>query len=143
MAFSVAAIVTLVVLRWYGLGFEYRGHLAQATHELRLATWRAVTPRAAGEAPARGRAGEMNALLLGSVDENLNYVIAIANILLLIHCHAADGVAGDIVDRLAAGAGDVADLPLCWCRFITGAARRCGDKCRRWGSAPASERRYR
>ena len=25
MAFSVAAIVTLV-LRWYGLGFEYRGH---------------------------------------------------------------------------------------------------------------------
>ncbi|MDY9359546.1 ABC transporter ATP-binding protein/permease, partial [Escherichia coli] len=34
MAFSVAAIVTLV-LRWYGLGFEYRGHLAQATHELR------------------------------------------------------------------------------------------------------------
>lgn len=27
--------------------------------------------------------GEMNALLLGSVDENLNYVIAIANILLL------------------------------------------------------------
>ncbi len=29
MAFSVAAIVTLV-LRWYGLGFEYRGHLAQA-----------------------------------------------------------------------------------------------------------------
>ncbi|BDY95603.1 hypothetical protein MUTS15_42600 [Escherichia coli] len=81
MAFSVAAIVTLV-LRWYGLGFEYRGHLAQATHELRLRLGEQLR-RVPLEKLQRGRAGEMNALLLGSVDENLNYVIAIANILLL------------------------------------------------------------
>lgn len=83
MAFSVAAIVTLV-LRWYGLGFEYRGHLAQATHELRLRLGEQLR-RVPLEKLQRGRAGEMNALLLGSVDENLNYVIAIANILSLIH----------------------------------------------------------
>ena len=81
VAFSVAAIVTLA-LRWYGLGFEYRGHLAQATHELRLRLGEQLR-RVPLEKLQRGRAGEMNALLLGSVDENLNYVIAIANILLL------------------------------------------------------------
>lgn len=81
VAFSVAAFVTLA-LRWYGLGFEYRGHLAQATHELRLRIGEQLR-RVPLEKLQRGRAGEMNALLLGSVDENLNYVIAIANILLL------------------------------------------------------------
>nr|VXZ82892.1 Putative multidrug export ATP-binding/permease protein SAV1866 [Klebsiella pneumoniae] len=63
-------------------GFEYRGHLAQATHELRLRLGEQLR-RVPLEKLQRGRAGEMNALLLGSVDENLNYVIAIANILLL------------------------------------------------------------
>ena len=81
LAFSIAALVTLA-LRWYGLGFEYRGHLAQATHELRLRLG-AQLRRVPLERLQRGRAGETNALLLGSVDENLNYVIAIANILLL------------------------------------------------------------
>ncbi len=140
MAFSVAAIVTLV-LRWYGTGFEYRGHLAQATHELRLRLGEQLR-RVPLEKLQRGRAGEMNALLLGSVDENLNYVIAIANILLLtIVTPLTASLATLWIDwRL----GLVMLLIfLCWCRFITGAARRCGDKCRRWGSAPASERRYR
>lgn len=59
MAFSVAAIVTLV-LRWYGLGFEYRGHLAQATHELRLRLGEQLR-RVPLEKLQRGRAGEMNA----------------------------------------------------------------------------------
>ena len=81
LAFSIAALVTLA-LRWYGLGFEYRGHLAQATHELRLRLGEQLR-RVPLERLQRGRAGETNALLLGSVDENLNYVIAIANILLL------------------------------------------------------------
>ncbi|MCQ8846898.1 ABC transporter ATP-binding protein/permease, partial [Klebsiella sp. KJ_S1] len=60
----------------------YRGHLAQATHELRLRLGEQLR-RVPLEKLQRGRAGEMNALLLGNVDENLNYVIAIANILLL------------------------------------------------------------
>lgn len=81
LAFSIAALVTLA-LRWYGLGFEYRGHLAQATHELRLRLGEQLR-HVPLERLQRGRAGETNALLLGSVDENLNYVIAIANILLL------------------------------------------------------------
>ncbi|MGX2008315.1 ABC transporter ATP-binding protein/permease, partial [Enterobacter asburiae] len=67
VAFSVAAIVTLA-LRWYGLGFAYRGHLAQATHELRLRLGEQLR-RVPLEKLQRGRAGEMNALLLGSVDE--------------------------------------------------------------------------
>ena len=81
LAFSAAAFAALA-LRWYGLGFEYRGHLAQATHELRLRLGEQLR-RVPLERLQRGRAGETNALLLGSVDENLNYVIAIANILLL------------------------------------------------------------
>ncbi len=52
MAFSVAAIVTLV-LRWYGLGFEYRGHLAQATHELRLRLGEQLRRVPLEKAPAR------------------------------------------------------------------------------------------
>ncbi len=72
MAFSVAAIVTLVYA-----GMAWALNTVVIWRRLPMsapATWRAVTPRAAGEAPAR-RAGEMNALLLGSVDENLNYVL--------------------------------------------------------------------
>lgn len=81
LIFSAATLVTLA-LRWYGLGFEYRGHLAQATHELRLILGIQLR-KIPLERLQRARAGEMNGLLLGSVDENLNYVIAIINILLL------------------------------------------------------------
>ena len=81
LVFSAMAFAALA-LRWYGLGFEYRGHLAQATHELRLRLGEQLR-RVPLERLQLGRAGETNALLLGSVDENLNYVIAIANILLL------------------------------------------------------------
>lgn len=81
LIFSAATVLTLA-LRWYGQGFEYRGHLAQATHELRLIL--GVQLRKVPLAHLqRSRAGEMNGLLLGSVDENLNYAIAIINILFL------------------------------------------------------------
>ncbi|MBF1994931.1 ABC transporter ATP-binding protein [Serratia symbiotica] len=79
--FSVTTLLTLA-LRWYGLGFEYCGHLAQATYELRLRLGEQLRKMPL-ERLQRARAGEMDALLLGSVDENLNYVTAISNILLL------------------------------------------------------------
>lgn len=79
--FSVTTLLTLA-LRWYGLGFEYCGHLAQATYELRLRLGEQLRKMPL-ERLQRAHAGEMDALLLGSVDENLNYVTAISNILLL------------------------------------------------------------
>ncbi len=141
MAFSVAAIVTLV-LRWYGLGFEYRGHLAQATHELRLRLGEQLR-RVPLEKLQRGRAGEMNALLLGSVDENLNYVIAIANILLLTIVTPLTASLATLWMRLAAGAGDVADLPSAGAVLLLAPPGDAATNADAGGSAPASERRYR
>ncbi len=61
------------------------------------------------EAQRQG-AGEMNALLLGSVDEKPQLCYCDSQYFAAHHLsRVADGVAGDIVDRLAAGAGDVAD----------------------------------
>lgn len=140
MAFSVAAIVTLV-LRWYGLGFEYRGHLAQATHELRLRLGEQLR-RVPLEKLQRGRAGEMNALLLGSVDENLNYVIAIANILLLtIVTPLTASLATLWIDwRLGLVMLLIFPLLVPFYYWRRPAMRR---QMQTLGSAPASERRYR
>ncbi len=65
MAFSVAAIVTLVLTPvWPGLRIPWSS--AQATRELRLRLGEQLR-RVPLEKLQRGRAGEMNALLLGSV----------------------------------------------------------------------------
>lgn len=71
-----------IACRWIGQGFEYQGYLAQATHELRMRLGVQLR-RIPLIQLQRSRSGEMNALLLGSVDENLNYVLAIANLMLL------------------------------------------------------------
>ena len=78
---SALSIVALG-LRWYGQGFEYNGRLAMATWALRLRLGQQLR-RIPLEQLARTGAGELNALLLGRVDENFNYLIAIANILFL------------------------------------------------------------
>lgn len=75
------SLLTLA-LRWYGQGFEYRGQLAEATHELRMRLGEQLRSMPLTTLQS-ARAGDINALLLGSVDENLNYMLAIINQLLL------------------------------------------------------------
>ncbi|MEI7411682.1 ABC transporter ATP-binding protein [Pectobacterium aroidearum] len=75
------SLLTLI-LRWYGQGFEYRGQLAAATHELRMRLGEQLRSMPLTTLQS-ARAGDINALLLGSVDENLNYMLAIVNQLLL------------------------------------------------------------
>ncbi|MBN3144931.1 ABC transporter ATP-binding protein [Pectobacterium brasiliense] len=75
------SLLTLA-LRWYGQGFEYRGQLAAATHELRMRLGEQLRSMPLTTLQS-ARAGDINALLLGSVDENLNYMLAIINQLLL------------------------------------------------------------
>ncbi|UEM38156.1 ABC transporter ATP-binding protein [Pectobacterium aquaticum] len=78
---TILSLLTLV-LRWYGQGFEYRGQLAAATHELRMRLGEQLRNMPLTTLQS-ARAGDINALLLGSVDENLNYMLAIVNQLLL------------------------------------------------------------
>ncbi|MCL6328952.1 ABC transporter ATP-binding protein [Pectobacterium carotovorum subsp. carotovorum] len=78
---TLLSLLTLV-LRWYGQGFEYRGQLAAATHELRMRLGEQLRSMPLTRLQS-ARAGDINALLLGSVDENLNYMLAIVNQLLL------------------------------------------------------------
>jgi len=80
-AMSVTAAFATIV-RWRAQGFEYDGHMAQTTHALRMRLGEQLR-RMPLETLQDRRAGEMNAVLLGSVDENLNYTIAIANLILL------------------------------------------------------------
>jgi ATP-binding cassette subfamily B protein len=80
-AMTFLSLLTLV-LRWYGQGFEYRGQLAAATHELRMRLGKQLRSMPLTTLQS-ARAGDINALLLGSVDENLNYMLAIVNQLLL------------------------------------------------------------
>lgn len=81
---SVMAVLSLLtlVLRWYGQGFEYQGQMAAATHELRMRLGEQLRRIPLVKLQAT-RAGEINSLLLGSVDENLNYTLAIVNQILL------------------------------------------------------------
>ncbi|WP_242468446.1 ABC transporter ATP-binding protein [Burkholderia plantarii] len=77
-----ALTIFVTVVRWYAQGFEYNGRLALTTHALRMRIGEQLR-RMPLEALQAKRSGELNALLLGSVDENLNYTIAIANLILV------------------------------------------------------------
>lgn len=79
--FSILSFVTLG-LRWCGQGFEYNGQLTMATWSLRMRLGQQLR-RIPLEQLARTGAGELNALLLGRVDESFSYLIAITNILFL------------------------------------------------------------
>ena len=78
VALMTLSALLATVLRWYGQGFEYNGHLVAATYALRLKLGEKLR-RISLEALQHTRAGEMSAVLLGSIDEHFNYVIAIAN----------------------------------------------------------------
>ncbi|WP_082745199.1 ABC transporter ATP-binding protein [Burkholderia savannae] len=76
----IAAFATLV--RWRAQGFEYNGRMAHTTHALRMRLGEQLR-RMPLETLQDKRSGEMNALLLGNVDENLNYTLAIVNMIAL------------------------------------------------------------
>ncbi|SHI25632.1 ABC transporter ATP-binding protein [Pollutimonas bauzanensis] len=69
-----------ILLRWWAQGFDYRGDMVQNTHELRTALGRQLR-RIPLEQLQDKRAGEVNATLLGSVDENLSYLLTVANMM--------------------------------------------------------------
>lgn len=78
---SVLALVA-TVFRWRAQGFEYNGRLASMTHQLRTRLGEQLRRMPLESLQAR-RAGEMNALLLGNVDEHFNYTLLVVNLILL------------------------------------------------------------
>lgn len=79
----VMTLLTLLslVARWGSQGFDFRGDMAKNSHQLRtrLGEKLRVVPL---ESLKDKRAGEVNATLLGNVDENMAYTLTIANMLL-------------------------------------------------------------
>ncbi|MGO3354836.1 MULTISPECIES: ABC transporter ATP-binding protein [Halomonadaceae] len=74
--------ISTTVLRWWAQGFEYNGQLAAMTHALRTRLGEQLR-RMPLERLQDSRTGEMTSMLLGNVDENLNYTLAIANLIML------------------------------------------------------------
>ncbi|WP_418646749.1 ABC transporter ATP-binding protein [Thauera butanivorans] len=69
-----------MLLCWRAQGFDYRGDMVDNTHELRTELGEQLR-RIPLEQVQDKRAGEVNATLLGSVDENLSYLLTIANMM--------------------------------------------------------------
>lgn len=80
-AMSMLALLS-TLCRWAGQGFDYTGQMADATHRLRTQLGEQLR-RMPLEQIQTKRAGELNAMLLGSVDENLNYTLTILNLILV------------------------------------------------------------
>lgn len=80
LAFSGLALLA-TALRWRAQGFDYNGHMARATHELRVRLGEQLR-RMPLLALQQRRAGEIASQLLGSVDEQMNYVVTVANLIL-------------------------------------------------------------
>jgi len=81
LAGMAALALAATALRWRAQGFDYDGHMAAATHALRTRLGEQLR-RMPLEAVQDKRAGEVNATLLGNVDENFNYVLTVANMIL-------------------------------------------------------------
>ncbi|WP_063582233.1 ABC transporter ATP-binding protein [Achromobacter ruhlandii] len=91
-AFTLLAAAA-IVLRWRAQGFDYRGHMARATHELRVLLGEQLR-RMPLEALQAHRTGGIAAKLLGGVDEQMNYALTVINLILgAIVTPAAAGVA--------------------------------------------------
>jgi ATP-binding cassette, subfamily B, bacterial IrtB/YbtQ len=73
-----ALMIASSVVRWIAQGFDYNGEMVRNTHELRseLGFQLRNIPLLTLQ---EKRAGEVNATLLGNVDENLTYVLTIGN----------------------------------------------------------------
>lgn len=82
LAAMTLLMVAATVWRWMGQGFDYNGNMAATTHALRTRLGEQLR-RMPLERLQDKRAGEVNALLLGNVDENLNYALTIINVILL------------------------------------------------------------
>lgn len=70
-----------IALRWRAQGFDYRGHMARATHELRVLLGEQLR-RMPLEALQAHRTGGIAAKLLGGVDEQMNYALTVINLIL-------------------------------------------------------------
>ncbi|EMK3529650.1 ABC transporter ATP-binding protein [Pseudomonas aeruginosa] len=80
MLAMTALMLASTVIRWWALGFDYRGDMVRNTHELRTELGEQLR-RIPLEQLQDKRAGGVNATLLGNVDETLSYVITIANMM--------------------------------------------------------------
>ncbi|PPT74843.1 ABC transporter ATP-binding protein/permease [Xanthomonas arboricola] len=100
-------------LRWRAQDFEYGGRLARATHALRLQLGEQLR-RMPLERLREKRSGEMNALLLGNVDEQLNYLVAIANLILMATVAPLALALAVLAFDLRLGALLLAVLPVLW-----------------------------
>ena len=79
-AFTLLAAAA-IVLRWRAQGFDYRGHMARATHELRVLLGEQLR-RMPLEALQAHRTGGIAAKLLGGVDEQMNYALTVIILIL-------------------------------------------------------------
>jgi len=80
---AMAALALLsIVARWYAQGFDYDGRMAHATHRLRTRLGEQLR-RMPLEQLQDKRAGELNAMVLGNVDENLSYSLMILNLIFI------------------------------------------------------------
>lgn len=68
-------------LRWRAQGFDYGGHMARATHELRVRLGEQLR-RMPLETLQAQRTGGIAAKLLGGVDEQMNYALTVVNLIL-------------------------------------------------------------
>lgn len=80
LAVMCVLMLTSIALRWWAQGYDYSGHMTTTTHELRTRLGQQLR-RIPLETLQSKRAGEVNALLLGNVDENLSYVLTVANLM--------------------------------------------------------------
>jgi len=78
LAGSTALMIAATALRWAGQGFDYNGHMIATTHALRTRLG-AQLRRMPLQILQERRSGEINATLLGNVDENLMYTLTILN----------------------------------------------------------------
>ncbi len=80
LAAMSALMLASTVIRWRAQGFDYFGHMTMTTHELRTRLGEQLR-RIPLETLQDKRAGEINALLLGNVDENLSHTLMVANLM--------------------------------------------------------------
>lgn len=69
-----------MLIRWWAQGFDYRGDMVQNAHELRTDLGEQLR-RLPLEQLQGKRAGEVTATVLGNVDENLSYLLTVANMM--------------------------------------------------------------
>jgi len=81
---SITTALTLLTtaLRWIGQNFDYDGSMLHATHALRTQLGEQLRRMPLLQLQEK-RSGEINASLLGSVDENLMYSLTIVNMIFM------------------------------------------------------------